>query len=121
MTRKHSISVLLTAMTETFTSTSYIKGTVLSVQYIRSGATPISSTAGLEIKTEDSGFTILGSLTVGSASYTKAPRLAIVNTTNAAIDNESGLIPVADERISVTISASSAIGQIGTFNIFEDL
>jgi len=120
MTKKHTVTFLSTAKTYTAYSTSYVKGVVLSVAYAK-GSPAISSTATLEITSKDSSGRILGSRTVGSAAFELAPRLAVVNSTNAAIANTAALIPVADELIAVKVSASSATGQAGTFYIYEQL
>lgn len=120
MTEKHSITITTTtAATVTAYSTSYVKGVVLMVDYKRSTSAPISSTADLSITTKDSSCSVLTSLVVGAASFHTAPRLTIVNTTNGAISNEGGLIPVDDERIAVAVTNSSAAAQTGTFYIYE--
>jgi hypothetical protein len=116
--RKHSLTFTNTASTHTQTSTGYANGRILAVQYIYSTGNTISSTANLTITTAESSQTILDSLTVTAGSWMKYPRPAVVNTTNAAITNESGWVPVADERFKVKISKSTSTGQTGTFSIW---
>lgn len=123
MVRKHSVTVTSTGGAGTASngsSTSYVKGCILSVEYLK-GATAFSATADLAITTVDTSHNILTSLAIGSANFLKSPRSVIVNTTNGAIANFAGLIPVDDERIKVTVTNSSKAAQTGTFNIYEQL
>lgn len=116
--KRHSVTILTTtATTGTFYTSQVLNGPVSAVRY-RKGTTGISTGATIALTGDRTGIAVL-SAAAGSASWTKAPRLTVVNTTNGAITNSYAPIPVAQERVKVVVSNSTKSGQGGTIEIYE--
>jgi hypothetical protein len=73
----------------------------------------ISSTADLTIKGETNGQDILVSTTVGTSGTRYIRQNTVINSTGGT-STGSSLIPVANERIEVSVAASSASALVGT-------
>lgn len=118
---KLQIPVADTTGDATLYTTGAVNGIVRAVQYIKSTGVALSATAELDIQTEENAVPILGSMAVGSASFYKIPKVAttVVNTTNGAV-TASEFIPVANERIKLTITNTSSTAAEGTFNIYVE-
>jgi hypothetical protein len=116
---KYTASVTTTTSSTDNFYTEVANGSIRAVQYVRSTSSPISSTADLSITGEVSGINILTSLSVGAASFIKVPMGTAVNTTNGSITAFMA-VPVAEERIKVSVSESTAASLTGTFNIYVE-
>jgi hypothetical protein len=117
---KHSISVVAGTSKGDVEYTNVINGVVRAVQYAKSTSGALSSTATLAIETAVTGVSVLSSLTVSTGSWVKAPALTVVNTTNGAITNAHRMIPVDNERLKLTIAATSVAAQTGTFYVYSE-
>jgi len=118
--RKYTETIVNTATTYTSTGTVQVNGLLHMIRYERSTSAPISSTADLTIKTKNMQTTLIDSLAIGSASWNKIIRSAVVNTTNAAFASVGGHVPVVDDLVNITLSKCTSTGQAGTFYlIFE--
>ena len=116
---KHTVNIVIGSTFDDTEYTGVINGGIRAIQY-STAAGALSSTATLDIETEDSGVSILTSLAVGASGWVKAPALIVVNTTNGALANCDRMVPVANERVQVTVVNSSKAAQIGTFNVFVE-
>lgn len=116
---KHAVTVVAATSKGDIEYTGVINGGIRAIQYTTtSGA--LSSTATLDIQTEDSGVSVLTSSAIGAASWAKAPALTVVNTTNVAIANCDRMVPVANERLKITVAATSVAAQTAVFNVFVE-
>lgn len=116
---KHVVTISGTPGSTSSFYTGVINGAILAINYQPSTGTAISSTADLDITTETSGADVLTSLSVGASAFWKAPHMTVVNTTNGAIANASSPIPVANERLEISIINSSSTDQEGVFNVYS--
>lgn len=120
---KHQVDIVIGSTLDGVGYTGPVNGGIRAIQYSTADSTAgntLSSTATLDIQTEDSAVSVLTSLAVGAASWTKAPALIVVNSTNGALANCDRMVPVANERLKVTVVNSSMAAQVGTFNVFVE-
>lgn len=116
---KYTVTVSATASTKTCYTTEILNGYVHAIRYVKSTSGPLSSTADLDIQGTTSGISVLTSLAVGSASFTKYPRVACVNSTNGAL-TWYDRIPIHEETLKISVSKTTAGANNGTFYIYMD-
>ncbi|MFH1730132.1 MAG: hypothetical protein ABIF82_00595 [Planctomycetota bacterium] len=116
--RKHAITVTTTtATTGTFSTTLALSGRVYAVEHIR-GATPLSSTAAIVLKTGTNSITIVSGLTATTGNWMYLPR--IKERTSTGVIATAGMFPIGGEKISAVVSNTTAASQGGTINVYEE-
>lgn len=96
--------------------TSVVNGGIAYIRYVK---TDLSATSVVTITAENSSHAIF-SMALGSASWSKAPRIILVNSTNGALANDYGYIPISEERIKVSVGATTSSTQTGKFVIYVE-
>lgn len=123
--RRETLTVLTTTAASEVSYTPTVNGMLHALQYEKSTGTALSSTATVVVATETAGRTLF-SAAIGSTSFTKYPRIvSFVDSTNgnASLLGTTGggthldKAVAINERISLTVAASSKAGQAGTFRI----
>jgi len=109
----------LTTGTDVF-YTPAVRGYLHSVNYRPTATTPWVATADFKLSTTDLSVVMLTTATqLTTGGWTHYPRAA--KATNAAATTAvSERIPIVDQRLRLTVSASTLAGMTGTFDIYVD-
>ncbi len=100
-----------------------IRGFVRAIRYVPDGTNPYDTGADVTVTGEVSGIAITTITNIGTSAVDVYPRAATASVVNAAALYAAGgaavndLIPVADERIKVSI-AQGGNTKTGTFHLY---
>lgn len=101
-----------------------MNGLVHSLYYQLSTALALSDTSLLSLESEITGMKMLDEVALGAASRNINPRWAnSIDSTGGALStdaNSLAKIPIVNERLKLTVAASSAALLTGTFYVFTE-